>query len=92
MLRLSTTGHPFAHGNVSLHIGRGRKGCSHNAHLNRAHELRKHLESFALVFHQRVTLTITAQPHATTQVIHRRQELLPFLINSREANHAFQHR
>ena len=92
MHRLHTTRHAFAHSEIGFHIGRGGKCRTHNASLNRAHQFGKHFKGFALVFHQRITLTITAQAHATTQIIHRRQELLPFFVNRRQADHAFQHR
>src|SRR5277367_1461110 len=58
------------------------------AHLNRKdlldhvltrhpHHRLEHLESFLLVFDQRILLSIAAQPNALFQMVHREQMILP---------------
>ena len=40
----------------------------------------EHLEAFALVLEQRVALSVSPQPDAATQVVHRLEVLLPEVV------------
>ena len=59
--------------------------------LDVGHQLAKHLEGLALVFDQRVALTIGPQPHPLAQGVHRAQVVLPLLIDALQHNLPLHH-
>src|SRR5271166_952150 len=56
--------------------------------LEALHHGLEHVERFALVLHQRVMLTVAAQPDALAQVVHAEQVVFPLLVNHAEHNDA----
>src|SRR5271165_1823918 len=56
--------------------------------LEALHHGLEHVERFALVLHQRVMLTVAAQPDALAQVVHAEQVVFPLLVNDAEHDDA----
>src|SRR5271166_1185645 len=56
--------------------------------LEALHHGLEHVERFALVLHQRIMLTVAAQPDALSQVVHAEQVVFPLLVNDAEHDDA----